>query len=59
MLAAQTADGDLRIWSIPKTAQHDPPSIIRVLHRPENDKISGPCWFGWSKMGRIVQYSDK
>jgi len=60
MLAAQTADGDLRIWSIPKnSSQGDPPSIIRVLHRPEYDKISGPCWFGWSKMGRIVQYSDK
>lgn len=59
MLAAQTADGDLRIWSIPKTSHSDPPNIIRVLHRPENDKISGPCWFGWSKMGRIVQYSDK
>jgi len=57
MLATQTADGDLRVWSIPKGPHTDSPSIIRVLNRSENRSL-GPCWFGWSKMGRIVQYSE-
>ncbi|KAE9989224.1 hypothetical protein EG327_002961 [Venturia inaequalis] len=57
MLAAQTIDGDLRVWSIPKTPNGETPSVIRVLSRTENDRASGLNWFGWSKMGRIIQYS--
>lgn len=58
MLAAQTSDGDLRVWSIPKAAHGgESPNIIRVLNRPES-RESGPCWFAWSKNGRIVQHSD-
>ncbi|KIW06893.1 hypothetical protein, variant [Verruconis gallopava] len=58
MLAAQTIDGDLRVWSIPKAQGADQPSIIRVLSRSEHENYGGACWFGWSKMGRIVQYSN-
>src|ERR1700712_1430354 len=57
MLACQTVDGDLRVWSIPKTPNGETPSVIRVLSRTENDRASGLNWFGWSKMGRIIQYS--
>ncbi|KAL6155648.1 hypothetical protein ACJQWK_05456 [Exserohilum turcicum] len=58
MLAAQTADGDLRVWSVPK-APHagDSPCIIRVLNQKEQ-REPGPCWFAWSKNGRIVQYTE-
>jgi hypothetical protein len=58
MLAAQTIDGDLRVWSIPKVHGADQPSIIRVLSQAEGDGLNSACWFGWSKMGRIVQYSN-
>jgi hypothetical protein len=57
MLATQTADGDLRVWSIPKTPHTDPPTIIRMLNRTDT-REQGPCWFAWSKSGRIVQYSE-
>ncbi|KAB2575032.1 hypothetical protein BFW01_g11991 [Lasiodiplodia theobromae] len=57
MLATQTCDGDLRVWSVPKAPSSDPPCVIRILNRSEN-RESGPCWFGWSKNGRIVQYSE-
>ncbi|KAK6007572.1 hypothetical protein QM012_004386 [Aureobasidium pullulans] len=58
MLATQTADGDLRVWSIPKTAVvGETPNIIRVLSRLESRSL-GPCWFSWSKNGRIIQYTD-
>ncbi|CAN9149946.1 WD domain-containing protein [Alternaria alternata] len=58
MLAAQTSDGDLRVWSVPK-AQHgsDAPCVIRVLNQKEQ-REPGPCWFAWSKNGRIVQYTE-
>lgn len=55
MLATQTADGDLRVWSVPKGPGQDPPTIIRALGRSEMPQ-PGPCWFAWSKNGRIVQY---
>ncbi|EMC91828.1 hypothetical protein BAUCODRAFT_28068 [Baudoinia panamericana UAMH 10762] len=60
MLASQTSDGDLRVWSVPKSGQGGQdmaPSIIRVLQRAEIPAL-GPCWFAWSKAGRIVQYAE-
>lgn len=57
MLATQTSDGDLRVWSVPKIAHGELPNIIRVLQRPDLQQ-RGPCWFAWSKNGRIVQYAD-
>ncbi|EOD47121.1 putative wd g-beta repeat protein [Neofusicoccum parvum UCRNP2] len=57
MLATQTSDGDLRVWSVPKAPHTDPPCVIRILNRSEN-RETGPCWFGWSKNGRIVQHSE-
>ncbi|TKA41953.1 hypothetical protein B0A54_06634 [Friedmanniomyces endolithicus] len=58
MLATQTSDGDLRVWSVPKIPHQDlQPTIIRVLQRAE---IQTPSlyWFAWSKSGRIVQYGE-
>jgi len=55
MLATQNSEGDLRVWSVPKGVQHDPPTIIRALGRTELPR-PGPCWLAWSKNGRIVQY---
>ncbi|KAK4574558.1 hypothetical protein LTR86_001399 [Recurvomyces mirabilis] len=59
MLATQTADGDLRVWSVPKFAHsaESAPTIIRVLQRAEL-QAPGPCWFAWSKNGRIVQHAE-
>lgn len=58
MLAAQTADGDLRVWSVPKAAHGgDAPCVIRVLNQKEQ-REPGPCWFAWSKNGRIIQYTE-
>ncbi|KAK3117019.1 hypothetical protein LTR53_002040 [Teratosphaeriaceae sp. CCFEE 6253] len=59
MLATQNADGDLRVWSVPKAMSHAdaPPTIIRVLQRAELSN-PGPCWFAWSKNGRIVQHAE-
>ncbi|KAF2120698.1 hypothetical protein BDV96DRAFT_609837 [Lophiotrema nucula] len=58
MLAAQTSDGDLRVWSVPK-APHggDTPCVIRILNQKEQ-REPGPCWFAWSKNGRIIQYTE-
>lgn len=57
MLATQTSDGDLRVWSVPKAPHGDAPCVIRILNKSDN-REPGPCWFGWSKNGRIVQYSE-
>ncbi|KAH7146424.1 hypothetical protein EDB81DRAFT_492673 [Dactylonectria macrodidyma] len=58
MLAVQTYDGDLRVWSVAKLFNtEDPAKIVRVLRRTENF-ANGPNWMGWSKNGRIIQYSD-
>ncbi len=57
MLATQTSDGDLRVWSVAKPPTADTPMVIRVLKRSE-DYQSGPNWLAWSKNGRIVQYSE-
>ncbi|KAL7944651.1 hypothetical protein V8C42DRAFT_358345 [Trichoderma barbatum] len=58
MLAVQTHDGDLRVWSVAKSySADDPAKVVRVLRRNENF-LAGPNWMGWSKNGRIIQYSD-
>ncbi|TFB04554.1 hypothetical protein CCMA1212_003408 [Trichoderma ghanense] len=58
MLAVQTHDGDLRVWSVAKSySAEDPAKVVRVLRRNENF-LAGPNWMGWSKNGRIIQYSD-
>ena len=58
MLATQTNDGDLRVWSIAKSpSSSDPAKVVRVLKRTEN-YMTGPNWLGWSKNGRIVQFSE-
>jgi hypothetical protein len=58
MLAAQTSDGDLRVWSVPKQPHTgDSPCVIRILNKSDQ-REPGPCWFAWSKNGRIVQYTE-
>ncbi|KAG7101892.1 hypothetical protein HYQ44_018470 [Verticillium longisporum] len=58
MLAVQTHDGDLRVWSVSKSYNSDDPAkVVRILRRTEN-QITGPNWMAWSKNGRIIQYSD-
>lgn len=61
MLATQTKDGDLRVWSVAKSpTSSDTAKVVRVLKRsngPENF-APGPNWLGWSKNGRIVQFSE-
>ncbi|CAL3962474.1 unnamed protein product [Diplocarpon coronariae] len=58
MLATQTNDGDLRVWSIAKSpTSNDTARVVRVLKRTENFQ-TGPNWLAWSKNGRIVQYSE-
>jgi hypothetical protein len=57
MLAVQSADGDLRVWSIAKPAGADVPKVIRVLKRGDSVE-SGLSWISWSKNGRILQYSQ-
>lgn len=58
MLATQMADGDLRVWSVPKPPSTDAPVVIRVLNRTDNREL-GAHWFGWSKNGRIIQFSEE
>ncbi|KAK9778735.1 hypothetical protein SCAR479_04358 [Seiridium cardinale] len=58
MLAVQTNDGDLRVWSVAKSSNGDDPAkVVRILKRTDNYQ-NGPNWMGWSKNGRIIQYSD-
>ena len=58
MLATQTNDGDLRVWSVAKSGNsQDPVKTVRILKRSENYLI-GPNWMGWSKNGRIIQFSE-
>ncbi|KAK9445982.1 WD domain, G-beta repeat protein [Metarhizium brunneum] len=58
MLAVQSHDGDLRVWSVAKNfSADDPAKVVRILRRRESS-VSGPNWMGWSKNGRIIQYSD-
>jgi hypothetical protein len=58
MLATQTCDGDLRVWSVAKPPTGDAPRVIRALRRSENFS-PGRNWISWSKNGRIVQYSER
>ena len=58
MLAVQTNEGDLRVWSVAKSYNaNDPAKVVRIL-RKNHDSIVGPNWMGWSKNGRIIQYSN-
>ncbi|KAI5795736.1 WD40-repeat-containing domain protein [Geopyxis carbonaria] len=58
MLAVQTHDGDLRVWSVPKTIETDDSArVVRVLKRPDSNQ-RGNNWLAWSRNGRIVQYSE-
>ncbi|KAK4115793.1 hypothetical protein N656DRAFT_795489 [Canariomyces notabilis] len=58
MLAVQTNDGDLRVWSVSKAySSDDPAKVVRILKRTEN-YLTGPNWMGWSKNGRIIQFSE-
>ncbi|KAI1199313.1 hypothetical protein F5X97DRAFT_123196 [Nemania serpens] len=58
MLAVQTEDGDLRVWSVAKSFNsNDPAKVVRILKRNDNYQNS-PNWMGWSKNGRIIQFSD-
>ncbi|OAG44803.1 hypothetical protein AYO21_00764 [Fonsecaea monophora] len=57
MLATQTADGDLRVWSVSKPPTAEAPRVIRVLKRTDT-YIPGRNWISWSKNGRIVQFIE-
>lgn len=57
MLATQSLDGDLRVWSIAKPPTADTPKVIRILKRGDNVE-AGLNWIAWSKNGRILQYSE-
>lgn len=55
MLATQTRNGDLRVWTVAKSLDSDEPArVVRVL---KNKNKRGDNWMAWSKNGRIVQYS--
>lgn len=58
MLAVQTHDGDMRVWSVSKSYNADDPAkVVRILRRREH-ATAGANWMGWSKNGRIIQFSD-
>jgi hypothetical protein len=59
MLATQTLDGDLRVWSIAKsTTTEDTARVVRVLNKSGGVFEPGANWLAWSKNGRIVQFSE-
>ena len=57
MLATQTVDGDLRVWSVSKPPNSEAPKTLRILKRRDNVE-PGLHWCAWSKNGRVLQYSD-
>lgn len=58
MLATQTQNGDLRVWSVTKSYNaEDPAKVVRILKKSDS-LLDGPNWMGWSKNGRIIQFSD-
>jgi WD40 repeat protein len=58
MLAVQAHDGDLRVWSVAKSlSSDDGAKVVRLLKRAD-DLTMGANWMGWSKNGRIIQFTD-
>ncbi|TQV94831.1 WD domain-containing protein [Cordyceps javanica] len=58
MLAVQKHDGDLRVWSVTKAYNiEDPAKVVRILRKAEAIE-KGSNWMGWSKNGRVIQFSD-
>ncbi|KAI9703787.1 MAG: hypothetical protein M1836_007557 [Candelina mexicana] len=57
MLATQTLDSDLRVWSVAKPPGNETPKVVRILKKSENHE-SGLNWLAWSKNGRIIQFSQ-
>ncbi|KAI5804119.1 WD40-repeat-containing domain protein [Peziza echinospora] len=58
MLATQTRDGDLRVWSVSKAIESgEPPKVVRVLARPEGNR-KGNNYCAWSMKGRVVQFTE-
>lgn len=58
MLAVQTNDGDLRVWSVSKAYNSaDPAKVVRILKKSENF-LTAANWMSWSKNGRIIQYCE-
>ncbi|PKS09746.1 hypothetical protein jhhlp_004367 [Lomentospora prolificans] len=58
MLASQTQEGDLKVWSVAKSYDaNEPAKVVRSLKRTEIFR-PGPNWMAWSKNGRIIQYSE-
>ncbi|RKF59609.1 putative wd g-beta repeat protein [Golovinomyces cichoracearum] len=59
MLAAQSLNSDLRVWSIykPNHIRNKMAKVARVLKGSGNSK-DVPSWLGWSKNGRIIQFSN-
>ncbi|KAF8421586.1 WD40-repeat-containing domain protein [Tirmania nivea] len=58
MLATQTRDGDLRVWSVAKTIESgEPAKVVRILSMEGGNK-KGNNWCTWSMKGRVVQYSE-
>ncbi|KAI9928092.1 hypothetical protein MW887_002125 [Aspergillus wentii] len=57
MLATQSTNGDLRVWSVAKPPGKETPRVIRILKRTDSTSAE-PKFIAWSKNGRIVQYLD-
>lgn len=57
MLATQSSNGDLRVWSVAKPPGKESPRVIRVLKRSESTSAD-PKWMAWSKNGKVVQYLE-
>jgi hypothetical protein len=56
MLATQSVEGDLFLWSVSRQLR-EAPRVIRSLKRSESSSAE-PKWLAWSKNGRIIQYAD-
>ncbi|KAJ5101971.1 hypothetical protein NUU61_004193 [Penicillium alfredii] len=57
MLATQSSNGDLRVWSVAKPPGKESPRVIRVLKRSDSTSAD-PKWMAWSKNGKVVQYLE-